>query len=110
MKAGAICRTSYFLTLFICLSFTPSGIAASWILNGPLNVARYDHTATLLPDGKILVVGGLTNSAATATAELYDPVTGTCTFTGSLANARSRHTATLLPNGKVLVTGGDQVF
>jgi hypothetical protein len=53
--------------------------------------------------GKVLVTGG---SPETATAELYDPVTGKFALTGSMAVARSFHTATLLANGKVLVVGG----
>ena len=57
------------------------------------------NTATLLPDGKVLIVGG-------TSAELYNPTTGVWTLTGSLGAARSGHTATLLPNGKVLVVGG----
>ena len=65
------------------------------------------HTATLLPNGKVLVAGGYDgNSVALASAELYDPASGTWTATGSLATARDGHTATLLPNGKVLVAGG----
>ena len=66
------------------------------------------HTATLLPNGKVLVAGGVVTAAILlASAELYDPATGTWTATGSLNTARYYHTATLLPNGKVLVAGGD---
>jgi hypothetical protein len=82
-------------------AFTPTG---------SLNLARRAQTATLLPDGRVLVAGGVFqpqgNSAATATAEIYDPVGGAFAFTGSMAVARVGHTATLLPNGKVLVSGG----
>ena len=64
------------------------------------------HTATLLPNGKVLVAGGDAVAQPLASAELYDPASGTWTPTGSLNTARSEHTATLLPNGKVLVAGG----
>jgi WD40 repeat protein len=81
-----------------------------WNLTGPLNTARYSHTATLLPNGKVLVAGGAidNSSNATATAELYDPDTGmwTTTMDMGMGNEREDHTATLLPNGKVLVAGG----
>jgi hypothetical protein len=70
---------------------------------GSLNTARYLHTATLLPNGKVLVAGGF---GALASAELYDPASGTWTATGNLATARDSHTATLLLNGKVLVAAG----
>ena len=72
---------------------------------GSLATARV-HTATLLPNGKVLVAGGENAAADLASAELYDPASGTWTTTGSLVNSRSQHTATLLPNGKVLVAGG----
>ena len=80
-------------------SFTPTGAMAT---------ARYAPAATLLPNGKVLVSGGLDTFAAAAlsTAELYDPATGTFTPTGSMGTARGGHTATLLPNGQVLVAGG----
>src|SRR5207248_1684993 len=76
---------------------------------GSLVNAREFHTATLLPNGKVLVAGG-EDSTVLASAELYDPANGTWTATGSLAKARGYHTATLLPNGKVLVAGGLGAF
>jgi hypothetical protein len=60
----------------------------------------------LLPNGQVLIVGGYNGSSYLASAELYDPASGTWTATGSLNTARRYHTATLLPNGQVLVAGG----
>src|SRR5436305_8286959 len=79
---------------------------------GKLATARDSHTATLLPNGKLLVAGGedLSRPGLLARAELYDPASGTWTATRSLANARENHTATLLPNGNVLVAGGTGDF
>lgn len=76
---------------------------------GSLATVRDGHTATLLPNNKVLVAGG-GNAAAgfLRSAELYDPATGAWTATGSLVSGRSGHTATLLPNGKVLVAGGSR--
>ena len=72
--------------------------AQVWTNTGSPNTT--DHrTAFLLPDGKVLVVGG-------SGAELYDPSTGTWSLTGSLNVSREASTATLLGNGKVLVAGG----
>jgi hypothetical protein len=64
------------------------------------------HTATLLPDGRVLVVGGGNGTGPTASEELWDPATATFSRAGSLAGARMMHTATLLPDGRVLVVGG----
>jgi N-acetylneuraminic acid mutarotase len=85
-------------------------LGQNWTATGSLGAARDSHTATLLPNGKVLIAGGATGGGAVtalATAELYDPASGTWTATGSLATARIAHTATLLPNGKVLVAGGN---
>lgn len=71
--------------------------------------ARYSHTATLLPDGKVLVVGGFDDTNAVGSAELYDPATKTWSAAGAMATPRYLHAATLLPNGKVLVSGGISV-
>jgi WD40 repeat protein len=81
----------------------------TWALTGSMSTARVYQTMTLLPTGKVLVAGGCGNPCITpplASAELYDPQTGTWTPTGSMTTARFYHTATLLPNGQVLVAGG----
>lgn len=94
-----------------------------------MNTPRFWHTATLLPNGKVLITGGTSamgnfnagsssfmatggpngdpESNALATAELFDPLTGVFTYTsGPMRQPRTRHTATLLQDGTVLITGG----
>ena len=75
-----------------------------WMATGSMATARYLHTATLLPNGQVLVAGGY-GGLALASGELYDPATGVWTETGS-RNCTLSYTATLLPNGQVLVAGG----
>lgn len=96
--------------MFCMASIRPSQ-AASWMTNGPMNVARYFHAATLLSNGKVLVSGGYDYSATSlASTELFDPATGSWAATGDLNDSRSDHAATALANGQILVTGGNDFY
>jgi Putative Ig domain len=96
--------------------FNPS--TGTFAATGSMTISRSAHTATLLPDGRVLIAGGVQDFGAggtvpipsgpgVASAELYDPVSGTFTLTGSMSEGRVGHTATLLIDGTVLVTGTD---
>ena len=83
--------------------------SGSWSDAGGMIEKRYYHAATLLSDGKVLVVGGrpwLSPDDRLASAELYDPGTGTWTAAGSMNEPRAYITAVLLTDGRVLVAGG----
>src|SRR5208283_4333187 len=66
--------------------------SGTWTNTGSLTTAREYHTATLLPNGKVLVAGGIGNTGFAVNAELYDPATGTWKNTGALNVAREWHT------------------
>lgn len=71
---------------------------------------RFEHTATLLSDGRVLVTGGMGSSDGRleplGTAELFDPATGAWTHAGTLRAARANHAAAPLADGRVLIVGG----
>jgi Galactose oxidase, central domain len=77
----------------------PAGLAPT----GRMTEARSVHTATLLPDGRVLIVGGL---GAESTAELYDPAGGRFTEAAPPLTPRVGHTATMLLDGRVLIADG----
>ena len=101
------------LALLLCViavsvyAQSPGTFAAAGNMSSP----RVFHSATLLPNGKVLITGGLSpliGAALTlATAELYGPASGTFGGAGRMNSARSQHSATLLSNGKVLIAGGE---
>jgi N-acetylneuraminic acid mutarotase len=88
-------------------TFDPA--TAVWSAQAPMSTERYHHSATRLPNGKVLVAGGYVgacNPVALGTVELFDPVTNTWSAGPPMAAPRGYHSATLLVNGKVLIAGG----
>lgn len=90
-----------------CAVFEPS--TGIWSTTGSLVTARSAHSTTLLADGTVLIVGGLTRTVRPsdmAPSERYDPVTGTWSPASESSPARAAHSATRLADGRVLVAGG----
>ncbi len=114
MNTSSFARISTALFLAVLLEFNcpvraQIELHGTWEMTGSMSTARRSHTATLLPDGTVLVAGGNVAweaTAITATAEVYDPVTATWRPTRNMNQARTGHAAILLPNGRVLVAGG----
>jgi Galactose oxidase, central domain/Kelch motif len=100
---------AWVVAVLVAVTASPAAAQASgtWTVTGSLNTARAGHTATLLPNGQVLVAGGKDSAGSLAGAELYNPSTGRWTVTGSMAAPRIGHQATLLQNGQVLVSGGN---
>ena len=88
-------------------SATEPALAREWKLTGSMLEARVGHTATLLDNGRVLVVGGgSATSPLLAGVEVFDPARGDWSSAAPLATPRSGHTATFLRDGRVLVVGG----
>src|SRR5260370_1275075 len=88
----------------------PNGSLAPAPSPSSMNTARFNATATLLPNSKVLIAGGVNDSTGDlASIELYDSATNSFAPAASLPTmneARANATATLLPNGKVLIASG----
>src|SRR2546430_13004667 len=103
---------SAFLLLSTCAallgaSLTTQGAPVTFVVTGSLATARAGqpsgHTATLLPNGKVLVAGGGDTASINPTAENYDPTSGTCTARLIHATPRRGHTPTQIAHSTVLV-------
>jgi N-acetylneuraminic acid mutarotase len=87
-------------------------VSGSWTAIAPMNYPRASHSATLLSNGNVLLVGGyesVTNNNVVScppVSEIYIPSSGQWLLASNTIYPRNGHIATLLPNGKVLVTGG----
>lgn len=94
-------------------SSLPNGQATrtTWSAAGPLSTVRANHTATLLQNGSVLLVGGFSNAVipnvSLASTDLYNPATNTFAASGSLTTSRYGHPAVLMPNGRALAAGGE---
>jgi hypothetical protein len=108
MKTRSVTILATIIAALVAFTSASDALAQgdTWTATGSLNTGRRWHTASLLPNGMVLVAGGFGNGGFLTSAELYDPASGTWTATGSLNTARWGHKATLLPNGTVLVAGG----
>src|SRR5207244_1140972 len=73
-----------------------------------MNAARTGHTATRMPSGEVLIIGGRDETGAdVAMAERYDPAKGTFASAGQLKQPRFHHTAAIRPSGQILIAGGE---
>ena len=88
--------------------YDPDPAKDTWSATHSLANARAEHTATILPSGKVLVAGGYDEETRFSWAARSSTTRPRMTWstTGSLSTSRSQHTATLLPSGRVLVAGG----
>jgi hypothetical protein len=100
-------RRVIFAAVALMMSFLSASLAFGQIVgSAQLNFERRAHTATLLDDGKVLIVGGDNQNGMVGQAELLDTVAQTSLLGATLATARTDHSATKLADGRVLVIGG----
>ncbi len=116
IAGGQIESNNVFSAIATAELFDPS--TGTFSPTGAMTAARFNHTATMLRDGHVLVAGGggptgvgsassVGSAPSLASAELYDTATGKFTATGSMVGARFWHTATVLADGHVLIAGGN---
>src|SRR5216117_1431123 len=89
-KKAQLTNVIIIITLALSAAAARGGVnSGTWSSTGSMAIGRFSFTATTLQNGKVLVARGATDTEiATATAELYDPATGTFSATGSMHDAR----------------------
>jgi len=81
--------------------------ANSWALvSGSMLAARSGHTASLLPDGRVLLAGGSNSGGPVSALEIFDPSSDSFSGAGVLGSPVSQHAAATLADGRVLIAGG----
>ena len=105
LKPSFLSFLSCLLVACLC-SASSSTLAGSWNYLADMATARYDHTATSLNDGRVLITGGTDGTNPLQSSEIFDSATGTWSAAWALGEPLTNHTATLLATGDVLVAGG----
>lgn len=94
------------VALSLAASSAPQRAHGLLVAAPAMSTSRAAHTATALPDGRVLIAGGFVEKGSANGAELYEPDAGTFSPLPPMLTTRHSHTATLLPDGKVLIAGG----
>src|SRR5262245_22179915 len=101
---GALVATIWVVLLALAVDTQAAGTV---VASGSMLAPRATHTSTRLPDGRVLIAGGMErNRAFFSSTEIFDPATDTFSTTASMVVDRATHTATSLEDGRVLVAGG----
>jgi len=92
--------------LLLAMNAVAFAASGNWTATGSVHTPRDGHTATLLPNGNVVVAGGENNNLVLDSSEVYSPTFSSWTVTGNLNVARSNASAALLPSGAILIAGG----
>jgi hypothetical protein len=92
--------------LVVAMNAFAATTSGTWTTTASVHTPRDGHTATLLPNGYVVIAGGENNNQAVSSSEVYSPTFTSWTMSGNLNVARSNASAVLLPSGAILIAGG----